>query len=195
MFFYYNSNFSYFLVSFFICIEKNKLTRKEKSFSFLSAIGITLIAGLIIFPAGDSYGEKSFVQKIWTAPASASYQINNEKNKIIVKGNSQNKETISSLVRDKIKNSFDEKIKKYNPTYFDTECEKEYNRTAVFCGGDDFKNPLEIGDDDLWASIYTPHDYKSDFGFAKVYDSPHKTTVRATIRITHTPGISFNTEN
>lgn len=187
-----------FLISWlvsFLVLKKVKFTRKEKLFSFLSAIGITLIAGFIIFPNGNSYGETSFIQRIWTAPASASYQINNEKYSIIGKGNNHNQETISSLVRDKIKDSFDEKKKEYDFIDFDTECEKEYNKTAVFCGGDDFKNPLEIGDNDFWARISTPHDYMSDFGFAKVYDSPHKTTVRATIRITHTPGISFNTEN
>lgn len=184
-----------FLISWlvsFLVLKKVKFTRKEKLFSFLSAIGITLIAGFIIFPNGDSYGETSFVQRIWTAPASASYQVNNEKYSIIGKGNNQNQETISSLVRDKIKDSFDEKKKEYDFVDFDAECEKEYNKAAVFCGGEDFKTPLEIGDYDFWATIYTPHDYKPDFGFAKVYDSPHKTTVRATIRITHNPGWIFN---
>lgn len=170
------------LIISLLMFEKSK-TKMEGKFSWkgslFSAIGASLIMGFILFPPGDSYGEKSIVQRIWVSPAVYPYQVKN----------GENKETVLSLVSGKVKDSFDEKTKEYDFIDFDAECKKahgmNYNKKSVFCGGDGYQRSyLEMGNYLFYPVIDIPQEDRDEFGFQRdVHDSPHRTTVKATMGI------------
>ena len=171
------------LIISFLMLEKSKSEGVRRKFpwkgSLFSAIGVSLIMGVVLFPPGDSYGEKTITQRIWVEPAVYPFQVKNK----------ENKETVLSLVSDKLKDSFDEKTEGYDFMGFDAECEKErrlnLDKISVFCGGKGYQRAyLDIGNSRFSPHIDIPQVDRDAFGFQRdLHDSPHRTTVKATMVI------------
>lgn len=186
--------FSSWSISASVLKNVNHTRRRNlpKGISLLFALIISFITALVLFPPGDSYGETSAMQRVFIKPATNPYQIHDEKDGIFRKEKNQTKETIHSLVKDRVKESFDEKKKESHTLDFDAACKKAQqvypDKTSVFCGGEDFDVPLKAGDLFFLPRVYTAQEDKDkfiDIPSKDIHNSPHKTTVRATIGVTN----------
>lgn len=173
-------------------VNHTKTKKSSKGISLLCALGVSFIAAMVLFPPGDNYGEKSAIQRVFVKPATNPYQIHDEKDGIFGKENHQNKETIPSLVKDKVQESFDQKKQEFHTIDFDAACTKAQqvypNKTSVFCGGEDFDVPLKAEGLLFLPRVYTAQEDKDkliDIPSKDIHDLPHRTTVRATIGVTY----------
>lgn len=173
-------------------VNHTKTKKSSKGVSLLCALVVSFIAVLALSPPGDSYGETSAMQRVFVKPATNPYQVRDEKDGILGKEKNHNKETIPSLVRDKVKEYFDKKKKEFDTLDFDAACKKAKqvypDKTSVFCGGDDFDVPLKVEGLLFLPRVYTAQEDKDkfiDIPSKDIHDSPHRTTVRATIGVTY----------